>query len=102
MFKNLRPSKNPQQHPCLAGVVQIIDTEGRGYCHIQFNEAAVTRIGALMPQGLGPEHPAYLKAIQGPRPDQWRVLCIYFGNERGVLLYTGREKPTWISRVFRV
>lgn len=84
----------------MSGVVLVAGEWGKGYAYVRFNEDTVTRVGQLMPQGVGPEHPAYLKAIQLPT-GEWRVFIMYLGNERGVLVYQGKEKPEWLKTIHR-
>lgn len=97
-LSGLRETTRPVEHDSLAGVVLVTGEWGRGYAYIRFGEDTVTKIGKLMPQGVGPEHPAYLKAIQAPTGD-WRVFAMYLGNEKGVLLQHTKEKPEWLGKI---
>ena len=99
-LRSLRGAASPAQHDSLSGVVVVAGEWGKGYAHIRFDEDTVTRIGQVMPQGVGPEHPVYLKAIQAPTGD-WRVFAMYLGNERRVLLYHEKEKPQWLKKIHR-
>ena len=91
----LRASSKPQVHQALSGVVLVVGGKGRGYANIRFGEEMVRRVGQDMPQGIGPENPAYLKAMQ--MGERWKILAIYVTEKSGVVLAEFPTKPDWLK-----
>jgi hypothetical protein len=88
----------PQEHPALSGVVIMVTPQGKGYAYVHFEEELVTRVGKAMPQGIGPDNPAYLKAMQ--IGERWQLLAVYVDGPltaRGVFLEEFPTRPEWLK-----
>ena len=97
----IRSANKPQEGYYLAGVVQVADTEGKGYVFIKFSEALVEAVGKALPHGVGEESPAYLKVLHLHKLDRWRVFAYSLESTHGVLLWETQQKPEWLKRVRR-
>lgn len=96
----IRPARKPQRHEYLAGVVVVLDGEGRGTVYIRFSEALVDAVGKQMPQGVGPEHRCYLKIRKG-RGDAWTMYAFYLEEYKGVILWRYKSRPEWLNHIRR-
>jgi len=91
----IRAGRRPEVNDSLSGVVLVQSKLGRGHAFIRFKQELVKRVGKYLPQGCGPENPAYLKAIQAGK--RWRIFAMYIGRTRGVLLAEFTGKPQWLQ-----
>lgn len=96
----IRAARKPQQHPALAGVVYVVDNQGKGSCRIRFSDDLAAAVGMALPEGISPEHPAFLKAMEFAG-GVWKIYAMYVREERGVVLYETPVKPVWIKNVKR-
>lgn len=95
----LRNSTKAQKNSFLSGVVYVVDGAGKGVCRIRFEDAFVDAVGLALPNGVSPEHPAYLKIVQ--TGNLWKVYAFYVGVEQGVLLWETDKCPSWLTRIKR-
>lgn len=95
----IRRATKPQRHGLLSGVVRVCD-EGRGVAYVKFNEDLVDAVGKVLPYGVSPDSPAYLKAIR-IGPNRWRVYAMYVTEEAGALLWEASDTPPWLTKVKR-
>lgn len=92
----IRPARKPMEGHALSGVVIVVDG-GVGYCCIKFDEHTVTMIGKKMPQGVGPESPAYLKVLK--EYGCYGVYACYLDHTKMVKLWTTEKMPEWVKGV---
>lgn len=86
----------------MAGTVLVVDEEGMGYAYITFDEPFIEAVGKALPMGVGPEHPAYLRAVCNLRaPGAWSIFIVPFGPESGILLLVYPDTPHWLSTIYR-
>lgn len=97
----LRPARTPQAHKLLSGVVLVLDRQGKGTAYIHFDQSFVDAVGAALPEGVRPDKPAFIKALQVPATAAWRIFAMYLGEERGVMLWEAATTPLWLAKVRR-
>lgn len=97
----IRYARKPQDGYPVAGVVAVIDSEGKGFVYIRFSEEFVDSVGKAMPSGVGDESPCFIKAMEVRRSGIWRISAHYIYENKGVLLWESEEKPEWIKHVRR-
>jgi len=95
------PARKPQEGYSVAGVVVIADREGRGCVCVKFHPALEIAVGRALPYGVGPDTPAYIKAVEMPGDHHWRVFAHYMDGTKSRLLWTSKEKPLWIKKIRR-
>jgi hypothetical protein len=98
---NLKASRRPKQHSLLSGVVHVADTEGTGLSYFSFSEDFVDAVGRLLPFGLLPENPGYIKVMYMATRKAWRIFAYYLVGRKGVLLWEQKNRPDWVSNVIR-
>lgn len=97
----IRFSRKPQTGYCVAGVVAVVDREGKGFVYIKFSGELERAVGKALPFGVGPEHPAHLLVVEAFGGREWRVFAQYLdGSKKRALWYT-TEKPVWLHHVRR-
>lgn len=98
----LRAAARPRKGTPLAGTVLVSDEEGMGYAYITFDDSFVEAVGAALPMGIGPEHPAYLCALRGvPVRGAWSVSVVPFEQGNGVSLLQFDHTPEWLGTIYR-
>ena len=99
----LRSSGNRlSKHSPLARTVMVSDEQGKGYAYIQFDEAFIEAVGKAMPMGIGPQQPAYLRAVADLEGDgAWTIFGVAIGEGSGVPLVRYQTKPAWLDFVYR-
>lgn len=91
----------PQTGSCVSGVVRVADSQGKGYAYIRFPLSFETVVGRAMPQGVGPDSPAYLKVVEVAGGEYWRVFAHYLDESKCRLLWQSEERPPWLTRIRR-
>jgi hypothetical protein len=95
----LRPARTPQDSKVLSGVVQVQDSSGKGFSYVHFEPPLVEAVGKALPEGVRPDHPAFIKAINWAKG--WRVYAHYLNGAAGVLLWETDSTPLWLARIRR-
>lgn len=95
------PARKPQEGCSLAGVVVVVDRDGKGYTNIKFKPALEIAVGKALPYGVGPETTAYIKAVEMPGDHHWCIFAHYIDGTKSRLLWVTKEKPLWVKRVRR-
>lgn len=94
----IRAANSPQEGYSVAGVVVVLDAEGRSSAYIKFSKDFETAVGKAMPYGVGPEMPCYIKVMQIRNTHVWRVFAFYVGEHKGRLLWQTTERPAWVKK----
>lgn len=89
----IRAARKPQKHNCLSGVVWLTDDNGRRSCNIRFGEDAIDNLAKILPYGLGPAMPGFLKVIK--KPLMYEVWFCYLELDRNVFLWSQDQYPSW-------
>lgn len=97
----LRPARTPKVHDLLSGVVYVVDSHGKGFAYIHFDEQFVTAVGSVMPTGLSPDNPALLKVVHMHGSKVWRIFAKYLHDSRMVLLWESSTQPAWLAKLYR-
>lgn len=97
----LRHSRKPRAGSCLSGVVMVADSDGRGYCYVDFSDDLVVSVGKALPCGVSDFWPAFLKVVQLGNTDIWRMYACYKDMGAMVLLVEYSGKPGWLKKVRR-
>ena len=90
----VRYARNPQDDPSLSGTV-LLYRNGISAAHVKFTKETIRKLGRVMPYGIGPENPAYLKAVYTPKG--YEIWCCYFDGTKSILLWVSTNLPDWIK-----
>ena len=89
------------RHEALAGAV-VVFSSGRHLAYIRFAEAFVDAVGHALPQGVGPEHKAFIKMVECPLSGSWRMYAGYLDGSATVALVRYVQRPAWLKRLRKV
>lgn len=95
----IESARKPQEGQPLSGVVQVIDTFGRGVSYIKFPTTTVGSLAKRMPRGIGPAEPAYLRVVN--KFPNFEVWCCYLHAPDRRLLWVEETLPEWIGYIQR-
>jgi hypothetical protein len=95
----LRAGKVPEAHPALSGIIPVYNGVDRKWAFIRFSEVLVEHVGKIMPSGIGPDNPAYLRVSHTGR--QWKIFALYMFHpsrrQQGRVLAVLQSKPVWLN-----
>lgn len=91
----IRRALKPRHNPRLASTVLVFAEGSMAKVYIHVTPALVQCVGSNLPSGICEEHPAYLKLINIPSTDTWRLLATYLDGSAIVFLWQYTSRPEW-------